>query len=294
VSETVERLRAAPPRSWLFVPALKAAEWIPKAAAAGADAVIVDLEDATAPAEKERARELVRTLRLSGGPDASSGVAAVTRPAIFVRVNTDPETLEVELAAAAQSGALGIVIPKVDSPGMVVGAAWHGLALVPMIESARGLLRSAEIAAAHEQVAAIAFGSFDFAADIGAVISPEGTELAHARAQVVVAAAAAGVAAIDTPWLDLGDADGAGKEADRVRRLGFSGKLAIHPKHVGPINKAFTPSEDEVKRARGIVAALDAAIASGSGVATYEGKMVDRPLALAARRIIARAEQSRR
>ncbi len=294
MSETVDRLRAAPPRSWLFVPALKAAEWIPKAAAAGADAVIVDLEDATAPAEKERARELVRGLHLGGRPDASSGGAAVTRPAIFIRVNLDPETLEVELAAAAESGALGIVIPKVDAPGMVVGAAWHGLALVPMIESARGLLRSAEIAAAHVQVAAIAFGSFDFAADIGAVISPDGSEIAHARAQIVVAAAAAGVAAIDTPWLDLGDADGAGKEADRARRLGFSGKLAIHPKHVGPINKAFTPGDDEVKRARGIVAALDAAIASGSGVATYEGKMVDRPLALAARRIIARAEQSRR
>lgn len=295
MSETVERLRRAPPRSWLFVPALKAKEWIPKAAAAGADAVILDLEDATAPAEKERAREFVRTLQLSGAPDASSGSAAdVQRPSIFVRVNLDPETLEVELSAAAQSGAVGIVIPKVDRPGMVVGAAWHGLALVPMIESARGLLRSAEIAAAHEQVAAIAFGSFDFAADVGAVISKEGTELAHARAMVVVAAAAAGVAAIDTPWLDLGDPHGAGSEAERARRLGFSGKLAIHPKQVGPINAAFTPSDDEVRRARGIVEALDAAIAGGSGVATYEGRMVDRPLALAARRILARAEQSRR
>ncbi|MGH2378936.1 MAG: aldolase/citrate lyase family protein, partial [Candidatus Limnocylindria bacterium] len=187
MSEAVERLRAAPPRSWLFVPALRAREWIPKAAAAGADAVIVDLEDATAPSEKERARELVRTLQLSGGPDASSGANVdVQRPVIFVRVNADPETLEVELAAAAQSGAAGIVIPKVDAPGMVVGAAWHGLALVAMIESARGLLHSAAIAAAHEQVAAIAFGSFDFAADVGAVISADGAEFAHARAQVVV------------------------------------------------------------------------------------------------------------
>jgi citrate lyase subunit beta/citryl-CoA lyase len=294
MTETVERLRRAPPRSWLFVPALKAKEWIPKAAAAGADAVIVDLEDATAPAEKERAREFVRTLQLSGMPDASSGSAAdVQRPSIFVRVNTDPETLEVELSAAAQSGAVGIVIPKVDRPGMVVGAAWHGLALVPMIESARGLLRAAEIAAAHEQVAAIAFGSFDFAADIGAIISKDGDELAYARAMVVVAAAAAGVAAIDTPWLDLGDPDGAGREAERGRRLGFSGKLAVHPKQVRPINAAFVPSDDEVKRARGIVEALDAAIAAGNGVATYEGRMVDRPLALAARRVLARAELAR-
>jgi len=294
VSQTVDRLRAAPPRSWLFVPALKAREWIPKAAAAGADAVIVDLEDATAPAEKERAREFVRDLQLSDAPDASEGSATnEQRPWIFVRVNLDPETLELELSAAARSGAVGIVIPKVDAPGMVVGAAWHGLALVPMIESARGLIRAAEIAAAHEQVAAIAFGSFDFAADIGAVVSKDGREIEHARQMVVVAAAAAGVASIDTPWLDLTDADGAGEEAARVRRLGFSGKLAIHPKHVAPINAAFTPSEEEVRHARGIVEALDAAIAKGSGVATFEGRMVDRPLALAARRVLARADLAR-
>jgi citrate lyase beta subunit len=161
-----------------------------------------------------------------------------------------------------------------------------------MIESAKGLLRAAEIAGAHEQVAAIAFGSFDFAADVGALVSADGGEIAYARSMVVVAAAAAGVAAIDTPWLDLADAKGAGAEASHARRLGFSGKLAIHPRHVAPINDAFTPSDDEVGTARGIVAAFDAAIANGTGVATYEGRMVDRPLVLSARRVLARADRA--
>lgn len=285
MSDAVARLREAPPRSWLFVPALKATEWIPKAAASGADAIIVDLEDATAPSEKERAREHVRGLSLA---PAEGG------PWIFVRVNADHETQESELSAAAESGAIGVVLPKVDDPQRVIGAAWHGLALVPMIETAKGLIRAADIAAAHEQVVAVAFGSFDFAADIGAIVSADGGEIAYARSMVVVAAAAAGVAAVDTPWLDLADAKGAGAEADRARRLGFSGKLAIHPRHVAPINEAFTPRADEVERARGIVGALDGAIANGSGVATYEGRMVDRPLALAARRVLARAERAGR
>lgn len=293
MNELVERLRAAPPRSWLFVPALKAKEWIPKATAAGADAVIVDLEDATAPAEKVRAREVIRSLRF-GGSASPAGRGGTKGPVIFVRVNAIPrDDMEAELALAVESGAAGAVIPKVDDPQTVIGAAWHGLALVPMIESARGLLRAADIASANELVAGIAFGSWDFAADVGAVHSPDGAEVAYARSMVVVAAAAGGVAAIDTPWLDLGDPKAAGREADRARRLGYSGKLAIHPAQVGPINAAFTPGADEVRLAQGIVDAFDRAVAAGSGVATFKGRMIDRPLVLAARRVLARAEMAR-
>jgi citrate lyase subunit beta/citryl-CoA lyase len=292
VNELVDRLRAAPPRSWLFVPALKAKEWIPKAAAAGADAVIVDLEDATAPAEKERAREFVRSLRL--GPGAGSGAAA-GGPVIFVRVNAYPrDEMGAELAIAVASGAAGAVLPKVDDPQTVIGAAWHGLALVPMIESARGLIRAADIAAANELVVGLAFGSWDFAADVGAVHSPDGAEVAYARSMVVVAAAAGGVAAIDTPWLDLANPKAAGREAGRARRLGYSGKLAVHPAQIGPINAAFTPGADEVRVAQGIVDAFDRAVAAGSGVATFKGRMVDRPLVLSARRVLARAEMARK
>lgn len=279
----VEQLRAAPPRSWLFVPALRAADWLPKARASGADALIVDLEDATAPADKDRAREIVRSLRLAGTPG----------PATFVRLNAEPGRAEADLGAAVAGGAVGAVLPKVDDPRRVAAAARSGLALVPMIESARGLLRAAEIAATDERLVGLAFGSYDFLADIGAIHSAAGEELAYARAAVVVAAAAAGVGAVDAPWLDLADPSGAAAEAARARRLGFAGMFAIHPAQVGPINAAFTPSAAEVRHAREIVEAFDRAIAAGSGVAMHEGRMIDRPIALAARRVLARAAAAR-
>lgn len=283
MSVVAERLRAAPPRSWLFVPALKAPEWIEKAAAAGADAIIVDLEDATAPGDKDRARDVVRGLAL----------AERERPLIVVRVNAGPERRDADVAAAVESGASAMVLPKADSAEDVLAAVRAlgaaPLAVIPMIESAGGLLRAAEIAAAHERVGGLAFGSWDFAADIGATPGPEGEEVAYARAAVVVAAGSAGVGAIDTPWLELNDHEGAGRDAERARRLGYVGKMCVHPGQVGHVNRAFTPSADEVRRATGIVDALERASRDGSGVTTYEGRMIDRPLAVAARRVLARA-----
>lgn len=280
-----EDLRRAPPRTWLFVPALRAPEWLPKAVASGADALIVDLEDATAPDEKDRARDVVRGLGLERGQRA---------PVMVVRVNSAPrERHEADLRAAVDSGASAVILPKIEEPDEVRAAAWTGLAIVVMIETAKGLLRSAEIATAHGHVAALAFGSFDLSAELGAAPSPDGTELLYARSHLVTAAAAAGAAAIDTPWVDLKDTDGLGREAAAARRLGFSGKLAIHPSHVAAINAAFSPSDEEVADAEGLLAAFDRAVAGGTGVATYKGRMIDRPLALTARRVLARAGLAR-
>lgn len=262
------------------MPALRAPEWLPKAAASGADGIVIDLEDATAPDEKDRARALVRGLRL--GP--------VERPVVVVRVNGDPpDRHDADLRAAVESGARVVMLPKVDGPDVVRAAAVYGLALAPMIETARGLLHAADIAAAHALVGALVFGSFDLAADIGASPSSDGTELLYARSHIVIAAAAAKIGAIDAPWVDLTDMDGAGREAAQARRLGLIGKLAIHPAQVGPINAAFTPSEQDVADARGLVDAFEAALQAGRGIATYRGRMIDRPLALAARRVLARA-----
>lgn len=280
-----EDLRRAPPRSWLFVPALRAPEWIPKAIASGADAVIVDLEDATAPDEKDRARDVVGGLKLAheGGP------------VMAVRVNSGPrDRHEADLRAAVDSGATALLLPKIDDPETVRAAGWTGLALVVLIETAKGVVRAAEIAAAHDHVAALAFGSFDFAADVGASPGPDGTELLFARSQMVVAAAAAGAFAVDTPWLDIKDTGGLAREAAAARRLGFAGKLAIHPSHVAAINDAFSPSDDEIGEAEAVLAAFQSAIASGAGVATHNGRMIDRPLALAAERTLARAGLARR
>lgn len=286
---TPEQLRSAPPRSWLFVPALRAAEWIPKAIAAGADAVIVDLEDATAPAEKDRAREVVSKLRLG----------TFGRP-VFVRVNAGPpERLQAELEAAARAQAGGIVIPKASDPAEVTKAArafatasdlGPPFGVLAMVETARGLLRALELAEADLRMVGLAFGGEDLAAEMGVTRSREPGEYATARSLVAIAAAAAGIAAIDTPWLDIPDVDGAARESREVRQLGFAGKLVIHPSHVRVVNEAFSPTEEEIDGARRVVEAFDAGVASGQGVATLDGRMIDMPVVVAARRVLARAE----
>lgn len=281
----VAALRGSPPRSWLFVPALRAVEWIPKALAAGADAVIVDLEDATAPDEKERAAELVGSLDLRGHGDTP----------VFVRVNAAPAARrEADLAAAHGARAAGVVLPKASSAGDVTAVAAQAPAVVVLIETARGVLRALELAEAGDRVVGLAFGGEDLSAELGVARSREPGELATARSLIALAAAAAGVAAIDTPWLDLGDAEGAGREARSARQLGFSGKLVIHPSHVAAVNAAFTPDERESERARRIIEAFDAAVAQGTGIAKVDGRMIDRPVVVAARRVLAQAERGRR
>ena len=288
MSAFAERLRERPPRTWLFVPALRAPEWLPKAIASGADGIVVDLEDATAPSEKDRAREVVRGLAL----------APRERPAIVVRLNSDPDVLEPDCAAAVASGADGVILPKVEGPfpvrrlAMFLGAS--DLAILPMIETARSVLVAREIAEADERVASLMFGGGDLAAEVGWTRTREGSELDVARQLVALAAAVRGLGCVDTPWLDIKDVEGARQEARHVARLGFTGKFAIHPSHVPAINEAFAPSDDEVADARGLLEAFDRAVASGSGVATYKGRMIDKPDALQARRVLARASLASR
>ena len=289
---SAEKLRETPPRTWLFVPALRAPEWLPKAVATGTDAIIVDLEDATAPEEKERAREVVRGLALGG-----------ESPWIFVRVNPAPAArLVADLEAVIASRAAGIVLPKasrVDDVQQVTGdrrlsePRGAGLAILVQVETARGVLRAVELADADPRVVGLGFGGEDLSADLGVARTRDIGEFATARALVALAAAAAGVSAIDTPWFDLADAAGAGREARAARQLGFSGKFVIHPSHVAAVNQAFTPTEEESTRARRIIEAFDAAVAAGSGIAKLDGRMIDRPVVVAARRVLARAERGR-
>ena len=288
MSAAAERLKERPPRTWLFVPALRAPEWLPKAMASGTDGIVIDLEDATAPNEKDRAREVVRTLSL----------APRERPAIVIRVNSDPDVLEPDCAAAVASGADGVILPKVEGPfqvrrvAMFLGAS--ELAILSMIETARSVLVAREIAEADERMAGLCFGGGDLAAEVGWTRTREGTELDVARTLVALAAAVRGLGSVDTPWLDIGDVAGARNEARHVQRLGFTGKFVIHPSHVVAVNEAFAPSDREVADARGLLEAFDKAIAAGSGVATYQGRMIDNPDALQARRVLARASLASR
>jgi len=281
---TAERLRLAPPRTWLFVPALRAPEWIPKAIATGTDAIIVDLEDATAPGEKERARETVRGLSLGG-----------ESPWVFVRVNQGLDGgFAADVAAAVQAGASGIVLPKASSADDVRRVPAQAGAILAQVETARGVLRALELAEADPRVMGLGFGGEDLSADLGVARTRDIGEFATARALVALAAAAAGVSAIDTPWFDLGDPDGAGREARAARQLGFTGKFVIHPSHVAAVNAAFTPDGTETEQADRIIRAFEAAVADGSGIAKLDGRMIDLPVVVSARRVLARAERGRR
>ena len=147
---------------------------------------------------------------------------------------------------------------------------------------------------ASPAVIGLALGVEDLAVDIGVSRTRGGLELLYARGQIVLAAAAAGLSAIDMPCTDIQQPAFAGREAVLARRLGFAGKLVIHPAHVPFVNAAFTPSPEEVEAARMVIAAFDAAKASGQGVVRVSGRMVDEPVATAARRIVARAERATR
>jgi citrate lyase subunit beta/citryl-CoA lyase len=240
-------------------------------AVAAADIAIVDLEDAVAPDRKEHAR--------------SNAVAAV-RGALhaWVRMNalTTPYASG-DLEALASAPPAGVLIPKVSCAGDVhrVRAA-VAVPLIALIESVAGVRHLDEIAGSG--CAIVAFGAYDLCAELGA--RPTAEVLATWRAQVVLATRAAGIAALDTPFVELDKTAELEADARRAVDFGFDGKLAIHPNQVAVIRDAFRPSPAELERARAIVAA-----AASGGVHRFAGTMIDEPLVQGARRVIARAER---
>ena len=257
-------------RSFLFVPGNRP-ERFDKALAAGADAVIIDLEDAVPVTEKALAREsLLQWL------DAS-------RP-VLVRVNgAGTEWFEQDLHACRHPGVAGIVLPKAERAADISRAAEAtGVrAILPLVETARGLWFARELAQCP-QVSRLVFGSIDYRLDLG--IGGDGEELLHARSQLVLASRVAGIEApIDGVCVELDDPDKLRSDALCARRLGFRGKLCIHPKQVGVVNQAFSPDADEIAWARKIV---EAAEAGGGAAVAVDGRMVDRPVILEAQRIL--------
>lgn len=268
-------------RCLLFVPGDRA-ERFAKAEASGADAAIFDLEDAVAPERKAAAREAV-LVHLRG---------AAAAPALrIVRINppATPHGLRDLLALIdARIAPPVVMLPKVEDAGTVrlaadaLAAAGLAPALVALIESARGLEAAPAIAASG--AAGLAFGGVDLAADLGAALAWD--SLAYARGRVVAAAAAAGLPAFDVPHLDIADEAGLLADCAAARRFGFAGKIAIHPRQVAPILKAFAPTQEEIARAGRILAASAAA---QGGVAVVDGKMIDAPVVKAAERVMALA-----
>ncbi|MBI2303602.1 MAG: CoA ester lyase [Chloroflexi bacterium] len=266
-------------RSLLFVPG-NSLRRIDKAATLDVDGVILDLEDSVPLAEKETARTMVR--------DALPRVRTLWRR-VYVRTNVvTGELAPLDIEAVVRPGLDGICIPKVESAGHILLAEGfladaerkHGLevgsvTLLPIIETAKGVMNALEVASASPRVVGLLFGAEDFTLDMGITRTRRGRELFFARSQVVVAARAAGVAAVDTVYSDFRDREGLEQEAHLARHLGFVGKCLIHPDQLEIVNRMFSPSPEEIANAQKVVAAFQAAVAQGSAAVSVEGRMVD-------------------
>jgi (S)-citramalyl-CoA lyase len=269
---------ARPQRSWLFTPATRPDRFA-KAAAVGADVLILDLEDSVAPADKARARAT-----------AMSHVGAVRDVRTAVRVNgldTRAGIDDLHELLASQADADFIVLPKTEGASHVcildrlLRESRKRSAIVALVESVRGLAAIDAIADATPRLAGVMFGAGDMAADLGAL--PAWEPLLHARSRIVAACARAGVLSIDSPFFEIRDASGLEDEIARSRALGFVAKAAIHPAQIEPVRRAFTPPPDAVAHARAILSA------NRAGVGVVDGQMIDEAMARQARRTLAAA-----
>jgi len=259
-------------RSYLFVPGNRP-ERFSKALAAGADAVIIDLEDAVAPAEKIRARDAVL--------DWLQEPAAV-----YLRINAaDTPWFADDIGAFAAHPAIkGIVVPKAADAGilnLIATCAHDSLRILPLLESAAGF-KSLDAIAAASRVERLMFGTIDFQVDTG--ISGDGEELSYFRSQMTLASRLAGIGSpVDGVTTTLDDPQQIELAARRARNFGFGGKLCIHPLQIKPTHRAFMPTEEETAWARRV---LQAAQHSAGTVTTVDGKMIDAPVILRAHSIL--------
>jgi len=277
-----------PRRSALYVPGSNARA-LEKARAVAADAVILDLEDAVAPAAKEGARAQAL------GSLAADGWRAER----ILRVNGAGTPWHAEdLAAAARSGADAVCLPKAESPegvravaeALARAGAPESLALWVMIETPRGVLAAREIAAATPRLACLVAGTTDLVKELRAVHTPGRAEVLTSLSLLLLAARANGLAALDGVFLDLADAGGFEGACRQGRALGFDGKTLIHPSQLEPANRIFAPTAEELAAARRIVAAHAEAVANGRGVAVVDGKLVEALHVAEAERVLRLAE----
>lgn len=265
----------------LFAPGNRP-ERFDKAARSGAPGIVIDLEDAVPPDAKDAARpQVLQWFAMRGDSDAVK--AGIRVNSVYTRHGLN------DLVRLLDSGVSPdfLVLPKVESAfeALLTNRLSGGVPLICTIESALGLANAGEIARGAPSVAALAFGGADLAADLRAEFSWDG--LLCARGVVVQAAAAASVGAIDVPYLDINDEAGCVTEARRGKAMGFTGKFAIHPRHVAPIVATFTPAPQEIERA---AALLEASARAGGGAVEFNGRMVDEAVLRSARRTMALAQ----
>jgi citrate lyase subunit beta/citryl-CoA lyase len=277
-------------RSLLYVPA-SSERFLAKAHERGADAIILDLEDAVAPAQKDAARqrlgEAVPMVRRNGA-------------AVFVRINSEPDRVRLDAEAACRAGVDGLMMPKSRDPGAIAAMADFlagveqairrgAVLLVPMIEDAGAVLDARSIATASPRVFALMTGGEDLATALDAEPTPD--VLRFPKLMVHLAAKAAGVRSFGLlrTVADYNDLAGIEQSAAEARRHGFDGASCVHPGVVPILNRAFSPSEAELAHARALIAAADKAEAEGIGAFQFEGRMVDEPVVKRARALVEKA-----
>ena len=281
-------------RSMLFLPGNNP-NMIINASCLGADAVIFDLEDAVAPAEKDAARILVRnTLRYTdlSGCD------------VIVRINSvDTDYWKSDLDFILPECPNVILLPKSSTPADVLmvdaymseaeerlGLKNGTVQLMPLIETAMGVENAYAIASASNRVCALFLGAEDLTADLRCKRTKEGREIEYARQRLVVAARAAGVDVYDTPFTDVNDDEGIIADATLAKSLGFTGKASISPRHVDVINQLFSPTLAEIDYAYEVLDTIALAKKCGKGAVSLYGKMIDAPIVARAEQTIAMAE----
>ncbi len=276
-------------RSMLFLPG-NTPNIIVNGEILGADAVILDLEDAVAPAEKDSARILVRNaIKYMGFGKCE----------VIVRINAiDTAYWQKDLDAIIPVRPSLIMPPKTSCAADVLavdayitrleeklGLEPGSVGLIPLIETALGVENAYQISSACKRVKAIFLGGEDLTADLRCKRTKEGHEIAYARSRMVVAARAAGVEVYDTPFTDVNDDEGIYTDAQYAKSLGFTGKSAISPRHVKAINEVFSPSMKDIDYAYEVMEAIRIGKEQGKGAVSLRGKMIDAP-------IVARAQQT--
>jgi (S)-citramalyl-CoA lyase len=267
-------------KSWLFTPATKA-DRFGRAAEVHADALIIDLEDAVAPLDKQKAR--TAALQYLAQPAQGRLPCALRINAPVTRTGIEDLRSLLESSAAPDY----IILPKCDSPAFIrmvrtlLDQAAKDTEMIALIESAKAVEALPDIVGSEVRPGALMFGAADMEADLGAKTGWE--PLLFVRSRIVQVAASAGIVAVDSPFFDIADLEGLKKETTAARDLGFHGKAAIHPKQISVINEVFVPSDEEIAKARQILAV------NQQGVGSVDHQMVDEAIARKARRTLERA-----
>ena len=263
------------------------------------DVYIPDLEDSVPVEEKTNARDVTAS-RLADLAGAG--------PLIVPRINSlDTGLLEDDLAAVVGPHIFGVSVGKIQSPGDVerIGSIIAGLEkkaklevgrirLVPWIETAIAIVDAYRICASSPRIVGVAFGAEDYTNDMGIERTQSDAEILYPRSVIAVAARAAGVLALDTPFFGFRDPDGLRKDAGTARSLGFRGKFAIHPAQIEIISETFSPSSAEIEQARRVVSAFEEAKQKGRGSTSLDGQVVDVPVVRRAEQLLEVAEQMER